>query len=389
MASKLLIRNCTLLGDRRGSTQAEILIVDGIIAHIGTVDEPPADAEVLDADGRAVAPGFIDVHIQGAGGADVLDGTEEALEKIARTCVRFGTTGFLATTVYRTGGDNSHLRLAALNTGRDLGGAALLGIHLEGPFISPDMKGMIQPDSLCLPSSQVLETIRELTRGSLKMMTIAPELPGALEIVRQLVKRGVIASLGHCAASYEETRAAIAAGVSHVTHLFNAMPSMHHRKPGPVAAILTDSRITAQVIADGVHLHPAVLKMAFNLLGEKRCLMVTDGVQALGLGDGTYSYNGVEYESRSGTPRYADGTLIGTSLGLSELIPRLMLFTRCSRAQAVATVTENPARLLGIYHRKGSIAEGKDGDVVILENDCSVFATVVAGTVVYRSATQS
>jgi N-acetylglucosamine-6-phosphate deacetylase len=324
------------------------------------------------------------VHIQGAGGADVLDATPEALQAMSRTCARFGVTSFLATTVYKPGQENRHLRVAAECVGRDLGGAHLLGIHLEGPFISSQKRGMIQPDCLTPPATTILDEIYALTGDTLKMMTVAPELPDSAQTIRTLVDRGAVASFGHSKATYDETVRGFEMGITHVTHLFNAMASLHHRDPGPLAAIFERPDITAQVITDGVHIHPAALRLAFAALGPGRFVTITDGMHAMGLPDGRYIYNKLEYESRDGTARYKDGTLIGTALGLSQMLVRLTQFTPCAVADAIKTVTQNAAQVLGLGQTKGSIAPGQDADLVILENDLSVHTTLVAGQVVYQ-----
>lgn len=381
MNKKLLITNCKLFDTPAVGACTSILIENGLIAEIGSDD---SCENTLDAKGGIIAPGFIDVHIQGAGDADVLDGSVEALSAISRTCARFGVTGFLATTVFKPQVSNEHLAVAADWVGRDLGGAALLGIHLEGPFISTVKRGMIQPDCLCPPSRKVLDEIMATAKGHLDMMTIAPELPECLPIIRSLVNSGVVAAFAHSNATYEQTLAGFDAGISHVTHLFNAMAPCHHRSPGPLIAIFQNDRITAQIIPDGVHIHPAVLRFAFEILGPERTIPITDGMQAIGLGDGKFVYNGIEYESKDGTARYADGTLIGTSLGISQLLKRFMTFTDCPFAAAIRTVTQNPAKLLGLWDRKGSIAAGKDADLVLLDKELAVHATIVGGKVVYR-----
>jgi N-acetylglucosamine-6-phosphate deacetylase len=382
MGQKLLINNCRLF-DGVDKETVSIFVENGIIVEIGQIDGD-GDCDVLDAEGRIAAPGFIDVHIQGAGGADVLDGTEEALKAISQMCARYGTTSFLATTVYRADGDNGHLRLAAECTGSDLGGANLVGIHLEGPFIAENKKGMIQPGCICGPSMEILDKILDITGGKLAMMTVAPELDGGLEIIRRLLDTNVVASFAHSEADYEQMLAGIEAGISHSTHLFNAMSGVHHRAPGPLVAIFENENVTAQLIADGVHIHPAVLKFAFEILGPERIVLITDGMQAMGLPDGQYIYNGVEYESRDGAARYKDGTLIGTALGLSEMVKRLISFTGCGIDVAVRTVTENPAKVLGLVDRKGSIAVGKDADLVLLDEDLSVRVTIVGGKIVFE-----
>lgn len=382
MGQRLLITNCRLF-DAADKPAVSILIEDGIISQVGDVKDK-AGCNLLDVQGLIVAPGFIDVHIQGAGGADVLDGTIGALEAISKTCARFGVTSFLATTVYNANGDNKHLALAADFTGSNLGGANLLGIHLEGPFIAANKKGMIQPNCICPVSVDVLDKILDITAGKLAMMTIAPELEGGLEIIRRLAASGIVASFAHSEANYEQTLAGIDAGISHVTHLFNAMSGIHHRSPGPLVAIFENENITAQIIADGVHIHPSVLKLAFDILGPERVVLITDGMQAMGLPDGQYIYNGIEYQSRDGAARYKDGTLIGTALGLSELVKRFIGFTDCGLEAAVKMVTENPAKVLGLTDSKGSIAVGKDADLVLLDDDLSVQATIVGGKMVFE-----
>ena len=384
MTERLLITNCRLFDQADSRRTTSVLIEDGIIGRVGQIDSAAQCDNILDAKGRTIAPGFIDVHIQGAGGADILDATPEALKTISQTCARFGTTSFLATTVFTPDQENKHLAVAGDYVGRDLAGANLLGIHLEGPFISAQKKGMILPECISAPSLQLLEKIQDVTNGRLRMMTIAPELPGSTPIIERLVSSGVVASLGHSNATYEQTLAGFDAGISHVTHLFNAMPPLHHRSPGPLIAIFQAESVTAQLICDGVHIHPSVLKLAFGLLGPQRVIPITDGMQAIGLPDGKYFYNGIEYEARDGTARYKDGTLIGTALGLSQLLQRLITFTGCPPDVAIKTVTENPARLLGIEKRKGFIAPGKDADVILLDRDYSVNTTIVGGKVVYR-----
>ena len=384
MSRKVLITNCRLFNAPDDKQTTSILIENGTITQIGQVESSTALDKTLDAQGRIIAPGFIDIHIQGAGGADVLDATDEALTAISQTCARFGTTGFLATTVFKPSQKNQHLTLAAQSVGRDFGGANLLGIHLEGPFISPQKRGMVLPECLSPPSSKLLDEIQDITNGKLKIMTIAPELSGSPQLIQRLVDSNVIASFGHSNATYEQTLNGFSAGISHVTHMFNTMPSLHHRSPGPLIAIFQTKHITTQLITDGVHIHPSVLRFAFETLGPNRIIPITDGMQAVGLPDGKYIYNGVEYESKNGAARYKDGTLIGTALGLSQLLQKLMAFTDCPLDVAIKTVTKNPAGLLHLEHKKGTIEPGKDADLVLLDDDRSVHTTIVVGKIVFQ-----
>jgi len=382
MAS-LLVNNCRLYHAPETGSICSVLVQDGKIERIGPVDPNPTASRILDARGAILAPGLIDVHIQGAGGADVLDATPEALQAISQTCARFGVTGFLATTVYKTAGENRHLSVAADAVGRDLGGARLLGVHLEGPCISLEKRGMIQPQCLAAPSSALLDDIYGLLGNTLKMMVVAPELPGSTEIIKMLVARGTIACLGHSNATYDQAKSGLEAGITHITHLFNAMPSLHHRHPGPLGAIFEAENVTCQVITDGVHIHPSVIRMVWRLLGPERVVAITDGMQAMGLPDGKYVYNDIEYEARNGAARYADGTLIGTAVGLNQILARLIAFTGCPLAAAVNSVTQNAARVLDISQTTGSLDVGKDADLVLLDDDLSVNATIVGGQIVY------
>jgi N-acetylglucosamine-6-phosphate deacetylase len=218
------------------------------------------------------------------------------------------------------------------------------------------------------------------------MMTIAPELPGSLALIRELAAAGCVAAFGHSAADYEQARAGIDAGISHVTHLFNAMTSIHHRQPGPAPALFEAEGVTAQVIADGVHLHPAVVRLVRRLIGDRRIALITDGMQAMGLPDGEYEYDGVAYTARDGTARYQDGTLIGTACGFDRVLRRYVGMTGADLAAALLPAAAVPAQVLGLTSCKGRIEVGMDADLVLLDADLEVEATVVGGRVAYRRA---
>ncbi|MFA4837850.1 MAG: N-acetylglucosamine-6-phosphate deacetylase [Candidatus Neomarinimicrobiota bacterium] len=381
MKNQLLIRNCKLYNSENPAAMTDVTIADGKIASIGNFSENERFQHEIDAGGRTMIPGLIDIHIQGAGGADVLDGTEEALSTMSHTLARLGITGFLATTVVKPAEKNRHLRVVTEEVGKDLGGAMVLGIHLEGPFINPVKCGGISIQNIYPPKDGSLDEILDITGNTLKMMTIAPEIKGNHSVVCQLIDANVIPSFGHSNASYDEARAGFRIGISHVTHIFNAMPSLHHRFPGPVAAIFESDTITAQIISDGVHLHPGIIDMLYRILGKERCICITDGIQAMGLPDGRYIYNGKEYDSKNGAAAYPDGTLIGTSLSVLEIAKRFLRFTGCDLKTAIDTVTIQPAKLLGISDRKGSLETGKDADLVLLNPDLSVWKTVIGGKV--------
>jgi N-acetylglucosamine-6-phosphate deacetylase len=388
MPDRLSITGCRLITPFAEIPAGEITIEGERIVGVGPAGrEDTPSASTLDAEGRLAIPGLIDVHVQGAGGADVLDGTPEAMAAIARTCARHGVTSFLATTVFRPDGDNRHLPVAAAACRPErqpADGADCLGIHLEGPFIAQEKRGMIQPDCLGPIREDTLTELLRLCGGTLRLLTLAPELPGCLPLIPRLLAQGIVPSFGHSRADYVQTVAGLKAGIRHATHLFNAMVGIHHREPGPVPALLERSDVTLQVIPDGVHLHPSVLRLLAGQLGPERIVLITDGMQAMGLPEGRYVYNRLTYESAGGTARYQDGTLIGTALGLNRLIQRFLGFTGCPLPAAVRAASFNPARVLGIEKRTGSLESGKSADLVLLNPDFTVWKTWKRGRLVFE-----
>ncbi|MBO3808385.1 MAG: N-acetylglucosamine-6-phosphate deacetylase [Candidatus Brockarchaeota archaeon] len=374
----MLIKNARIVNPW-GETFGDVLIDRGRIRKIGKQIYGYMEGESIDLEGDFLFPGFIDVHIQGAGGTDILDEDEEAVSTISETCVKFGVTGFLATTVYKPGFENKHLEAALNGVSKGLNGARFLGFHLEGPFISREKRGMIQESSVCEPSVKVLSEIMDKCKGWLKMMTVAPELEGSEQVISLLLENRVIVSFGHSSADYEQTLKAIRIGVKHVTHLFNTMSPIHHRAPGPVIAVFESKDVTVQIISDGVHIHPSMVRFATRILGEDRIVLITDGVRSTGLPDGKYVYNGIEFISSNGTARYVDGTLIGTSAGMSELARRFAKFTGVPLSSVAKVASYNPARLLGVEECKGSIEEGKDADMVVIGEDFRVRMTLIGG----------
>jgi len=378
MHNKILIKNCTIY-DHPGE-ETDILIIAGKILRISK-NIAPEDAFVIDAQDKIVCPGFIDVHIQGAGGSDILDGTPEALKTISETLARLGTTSFLGTTVVKPKEMNRHLVNANAFVNKGLKGANLLGYHLEGPFININKKGGLDPSGIYPPSPEKLNEILKITEGNLRMMTIAPEIPGNIDMIKTLRSNNIVASFAHSEAGYDETIKGFKAGINHVTHIFNAMMPVNHRNPGPVTAIFEHDTITAQIISDGHHLHPAVIKMIYRNIGPERCICITDGVQGMGLPEGRYIYNEREYESKDGAARYLDGTLIGSTTSLADIALKFMQFTGCTFPEAVNTASLNPSKLLGIDDHKGRVKEGWDGDLVLMDAQYKVVNTVVGGEV--------
>jgi N-acetylglucosamine-6-phosphate deacetylase len=216
------------------------------------------------------------------------------------------------------------------------------------------------------------------------MMTIAPEVDGALDVIRELVAQGIVASFGHSNADYEQTQAGIQAGISHVTHIYNTMRLIHHRDPGPVPAIFEHPEVTIQLICDGIHLHPHMVRYIQQQFGWDRCVCITDGMRSIGMPDGSYSYYGQDFESKDSVAHYQDGTLIGSTLDLLKMMLNLKHFTGCSLEEAVAAASTNPAKVLDLGDQKGTVEVGKDADLVILDEDFSVWGTIIGGKVIYQ-----
>jgi N-acetylglucosamine-6-phosphate deacetylase len=235
------------------------------------------------------------------------------------------------------------------------------------------------------PSVKRLETLLELTGGNLRMMTVASEVAGARDVIRAMVRHSIVASFGHSDADYDATCAGLDAGITHATHLYNTMRGVHHRDPGPVPALLEGPEVTVQIICDGIHLHPDMVRYIFRQFGPQRCVCITDGMRTMGLPDGRYTYYGKEFESRAGAARFLDGTLIGTTFSLHRMLLNYMEFTGCTMPEAVQACSTNPARVLGLVGRKGAIAEGYDADLVLLDEDRFVHTTIIAGKIVYKS----
>lgn len=381
--SSLILKNCQLYNQPMGRL-TNIFIADGQIAAVAD-EVTEGSAVCIDIGGQIVSPGFIDIHIQGAGGCDILDGSVKSLRTISKTLAGFGVTGFLATSVVNPERGNAHLKVLAGHWRDDFGGARILGLHLEGPFINPAKRGGIAESAIYPASEKRLNEIFDITADSLKMMTIAPELKDSREVIDRLQAHGCIPSLGHTAANYQQTKRAFDWGIRHVTHVFNAMPPLHHREPGPLLAILDSADVSVQIISDGVHLHPGIARLLGRSLGFGRCICITDGIQAIGLPEGRYEYNGREYTSRAGVARYDDGTLIGTALALNEIGARFQKFTGCSLEEAVDSISLNPARLLGLDHRKGRLQPGYDADLVVMDREFGVKMTLLRGNIIFKN----
>ncbi len=377
----ILLRGAEMVGGPAGP-QA-VLLAGGRIAAIGPAAETaaPPGARRFDATGLRAAPGFIDLQLNGAAGHD-LTADPSAIWAVGAALPASGVTAFLPTIVSAPPGVAEAARSALLAGPPDgYAGATPLGLHVEGPFLSPARHGAHDPAVLREPDPALVADWSPAT--GIRMVTLAPELPRALEVVRSLVARGVVVSAGHSAATFAEAAAGIEAGIRYVTHLFNAMTPLDHREPGLVGAALADPRVIVGLIPDGIHVHPAVVGLVRRLVGTERFSVVTDAVAAHGLAHGRSTLGTVDVIVDATSARLADGTLAGSILALDQAVRNVLAFSGCTAAEAVASVTRVPARLLGLEAERGTLRPGALADVTLLTSDLGLAATIVAGRLVH------
>jgi N-acetylglucosamine-6-phosphate deacetylase len=356
------------------------VVDDGRVIVDGTriAGSAPSSARTLDLSGHWLVPGFVDLHNHGGGGASFTSGTVEEVLQGVHTHRLHGTTTLVASTV--TGDmDGLAQRAGLLSELAEQGDIA--GIHFEGPFISPCRKGAHSEELLRDPDPADVRKLIDAARGRASMVTLATELPGGIDSVRLLAEHGVIAAIGHTDATYEQTVEAIDAGATVATHLFNAMPTLGHRTPGPIAALLEDERITVELINDGTHLHPAALQLAFHHAGADRVAFITDAMDAAGFGDGRYLLGPLEVEVSEGVARLVEGgSIAGSTLTLDRAFQRAVTVDRLPVEDIVAALSANPARLLGLYDTVGSLEPGKDADLVVLDAEFTLKGVMRKGT---------
>ncbi|MFV2120899.1 N-acetylglucosamine-6-phosphate deacetylase [Streptomyces sp. Act-28] len=362
--------------DRKVLAGARVVLPTGVVeggrvavegARITDDSAVPADAPALDLAGHWLVPGFVDLHNHGGGGASFTSGTLDEVLRGIRTHRAHGTTTLVASTVT---GDMDFLAHRAGELAELAEQGDIAGIHFEGPFISPCRKGAHSETLLRDPDPAEVRKLVDAARGHARMVTLATELPGGVDSVRLLVEHGVIAAIGHTDATYEQTVEAIDAGATVATHLFNAMPALGHRSPGPIAALLEDERVTVELINDGTHLHPAALELAFRHAGAARVAFVTDAMDAAGFGDGIYHLGPLEVEVRQGVARLVEGgSIAGSTLTLDTAFRRAATVDGLPVEAIVQALSTNPAKLLGLDDRIGSIEPGKDADLVVLDEE--------------------
>ncbi|MBA4492863.1 N-acetylglucosamine-6-phosphate deacetylase [Paenactinomyces guangxiensis] len=384
----ILIVKGTIHTETESLREGYIKIADGKIVELGPLSQcgDTAGFQVISVPEEAqVIPGMIDVHIHGADGADTMDATTESLTRIATAIAREGTTTFLATTITQS----KEAIAAALANAADYivryntpGKAECAGIHLEGPFLSAKRAGAQPPEYIIHPDIELFQHWQSIAQNLIKLVTLAPEVEGGLSLTRHLRETGVVASIGHSDATYDQCVEAIAAGASHVTHLFNGMRGLHHRDPGVVGAAFLQDELVVEVIADGIHIRPETVKIAFDQITDRRMILITDSMRAKCLKRGTYELGGqTVYVDQDA--RLADGTLAGSILKMKDAFKNIKEFTGCSMSGLIRMSASNAAKELGLFDRKGSIAIGKDADLVVLDDQWDVSLTLCRGKVAY------
>lgn len=360
-----------------------ILIDDGKIDSITSREssEMPFGARVLDYPGATLGPAFFDVHIHGAAGHDVMEATPQALEAIGRFLASRGTAAYLATTVtapldYTLRAlDGLANEIAKL---QEPGRARPLGIHLEGPFLSHEKRGVQPAEHLLTPSTATFDRLIDAGRGHVRLITIAPELPEAEELAKHATTRGVRVSVGHSNATAAETKTVIAAGAVSATHTFNAMRALDHREPGILGTVLTNDDLYAELICDGIHTAPEMVRLWWKSKGPERGILVTDSMAAAGMPEGEYQLGGFAVQVKDGRAM-ARGVLAGSVLTLDRALSNFVKFTGATVEQGLGLLSSNPAHMTGLDHRAGSIAPGRAANIVAIDPDGKLVASILAG----------
>ena len=380
----LILRDATAVYPDRVEAGVDVYIEGETIAGVGPSLKAKG-AEVLDARGFLLAPGFVDLHIHGAAGAMCEQGDPGAVSRISATLSQFGVTGFLPTVATLP---PEQLRAAVEAIAAVAGqepGARILGIHLEGPYLSPVRAGAQAIQWMRAPSIEEIDVLQELSGGRIRLITVAPEVEGAISFIAAVRQRGIKVALGHSNATTEEMQRGIGAGGSHVTHLFNAMRELHHREPGIIGVALTDDSVSVELICDGHHLDPRVIDLALRCKPPDKVVLVSDAVGALGMPDGDYEMFGFTCTIAGGTVRLKQGgSLAGSCLSLDHAVRNVRDWvSRLPIERVIAAASTNPALVLG-DPEVGVIGEGKAGDLVLLDSALGVAATICRGSVVWR-----
>ncbi|MEI5908217.1 N-acetylglucosamine-6-phosphate deacetylase [Bacillus spongiae] len=387
---KLAIENVKIYGESSIFDSGFIKIDKGMIREIGSMDELTSmDGyyKLPVPNGMCIVPGMIDLHIHGVNSADAMDSTFESLDRMTMALPKEGTTSFLATTMTERipiieqalGNIGDYI-----NQGQRVGRAELIGVHLEGPFINKEKAGAQPIEYILMPDVNLFKRWLEYSKNTIKVVTLAPEVDKDFQLVHYLSKNGIVASAGHSNVSFERAYEAIDEGINHITHLFNQMSGFHHRDPGLVGAAFTRKEVMVELIADGIHVRPEVVDIAFRQVTEERMILITDSMRAKGMKNGDYDLGGQQITVKDGKALLDENTLAGSVLKMIDAFKNIQRFAQCDIVQAIKMTSENPAKQLNLFHRKGSVAPGKDADLVLLDQELNVYMTICRGKVAFN-----
>ncbi len=384
MENQVAIKNVQIVTEETIIRNGVLILKDGRIQSVRKgFENLPKQINCIDGVGNLLIPGMIDLHIHGASGFDMMDGTLKSIHEVSLACAKYGCTSFLATSVTSALESLMTMIKNVKETVEKEPGAQIVGIHLEGPYLNPKRKGMQNEDYLRHPDVNEMEMILKEAHGLVKMVTIAPELPGGFNLVERLKGRGIVVSIAHSDATYEEAKKAFQCGASHVTHCFNGMRPIHHRDPGIVTAAFEEEHVSLQMIVDHIHLHPAIVRLMHRIKGPERVALITDALQAMGLGDGEYFFGGHQVLVKDGVAKLHDGTLASSTVKMNEAIKKAVA-SDIPLWDAIQMATRTPADILNLKN-KGRIAPGADADLVLLDRNFHVIWTMVNGKIQFNN----
>jgi len=379
------VRNVKIVTPFRIIENGSVVVSGKKISALGGVEDVniPSSMKSYDMNGMILTPGFIDVLVHGGGGAGFADDDEESIGTVSDFFFEHGTTGLLASLYSKP------LKLLVKDVARiakyveSHRDTNVKGIHMEGPFINPEMKGAMKEEYLWKPDVDRWNQLFAASKGYIKLMTIAPELPGCHQVMRAAANDGVVLSVGHSTALFHEIEAAIDNGAAHVTHMFNAMQPFHHREPGVIVGGLLRNELKLELIADGIHVHPAVMRLMYNIKGDGGIVLITDAIRASGMPDGDYTFMDQKIKVKDKKAFLADGRLAGSTLTMERAVKNMVELVGVPLTDAVRMASLNGAKVLGLESRKGILAVGKDADFVLLDNKFDVHLTIYEGNVKY------